>query len=441
MGKLIISNCEVMTFEGREPCFLPAQDILIEGNQITAIQPTSPLAQSDYQVINAAGMLAVPGMVNTHAHVPMVLFRNAGPDVNENDWFNKVIFPLEANLTPEDIYWGAMLGLAEMIEAGITCVADHYFEMHMVAQAVEKAGTRANLGWAVFGHQGYDQLEETIRFVERWQGKSDGRITTWLAPHSPYLCDPEFLSRCAREAARMGVGNHIHVAETSGQITLSLERYGKTPVQVLADAGILDQPAILAHCLYPTDEDLDLLVGKAVGIAQAPKTYLAMAMGLADLPKYLERGIAVGLATDGVVSSSTLDLFEQMRLTALTQKDRANDAEVMPVDTVLNLAFQGGARVLQQPRLGNLKAGNLADVVLLRQGRPATQPVINKAANLVYSLDARDVDTVVCDGKLVYKGGKHLTLDLDEIYREVNARLPHLLKKDLSRKIADYPGN
>jgi len=382
----------------------------------------------------------VPGMVNTHAHVPMVLFRNAGPDVNENDWFNKVIFPLEANLTPEDIYWGAMLGMAEMIEAGITCVADHYFEMDMVAQAVEKAGTRANLGWAVFGHQGHSQLDETIRFVDRWQGKANGRITTWLAPHSPYLCDPEFLARCAKEAARLGVGNHIHVAETSGQMTLSLDRYGKTPVQILADVGLLDQPAILAHCLYPTDEDLDLLVGKAVGIAQAPKTYMAMAMGLADLPEYLEKGIAVGLATDGVVSSCTLDLFEQMRLTALSQKDRAMDAEVMPVDTVLDLAFQGGARVLQQPRLGNLKAGNLADVVLLRQNRPAAQPVINKAANLVYSLDARDVDTVICDGEIIYHGGKHLTLDLDEIYREVNARLPHLLKKDLSRKIADYPG-
>jgi len=372
--------------------------------------------------------------------VPMVLFRNAGPDVNENDWFNKVIFPLEANLTPEDIYWGAMLGLAEMIEAGITCVADHYFEMDRVAQAVEKAGTRANLGWAVFGHQGYSQLEETIRFVERWQGKANGRITTWLAPHSPYLCDPDFLTRCAKEAARLGVGNHIHVAETSGQVTLSLARYGKTPVQILADVGLLDQPAILAHCLYPSNEDLDLLVGKAVGIAQAPKTYMAMAMGLADLPKYLHKGIAVGLATDGAVSSCTLDLFEQMRLTALSQKDRAKDAEVMPVDTVLDLAFQGGARVLQQPRLGNLKAGNLADVVLLRQDRPAVRPAINKAANLVYSMDARDVDTVICDGELVYQGGKHLTLDLGEIYREVNARLPHLLKKDLSRKIADYPG-
>jgi len=440
MENLLIRNVEVLTFEGQEPHFLPGQDVQIEGNQISSIHPTPSLPLADYKVIDASGMLAVPGMLNTHAHVPMVLFRNAGPDVNENDWFNKVIFPLEANLTPEDVYWGVMLGLAEMIAAGITCVADHYFEMDWVAQAVEKAGTRANLGWAVFGHQGYGQLEETIRFVERWQGKADGRITTWLAPHSPYLCDPDFLARCAREATRLGVGNHIHAAETAGQVTLSLERYGKTPIQVLADAGILEQPTILAHCLYPTDEDLDLLVGKEVGIAQAPKTYLAMAMGLADLPKYLERGIAVGLATDGVVSSCTLDLFEQMRLTALTQKNKAMDAEVLPVNTVLDLAFQGGARVLRQPRLGNLKAGNLADVVLLRQDRPAAQPVINKAANLVYSLDARDVDTVICDGKLIYQGGKHLTLDLDEIYHEVNSRLPRLLNKDLSRKIADYPG-
>lgn len=146
MSTIIIKNCEVLTFEGRDPRFVAGQDILIEGNQISSIQQTSDRTQTDGQVINAAGMLAVPGMINTHAHVPMVLFRNAGPDVNENDWFNKVIFPLEANLTPDDIYWGAMLGLAEMIEAGITCTADHYFEMDMVARAVEKAGTRANWG-------------------------------------------------------------------------------------------------------------------------------------------------------------------------------------------------------------------------------------------------------------------------------------------------------
>ena len=142
MAKLLIRNVEVLTFEGSEPKFLPGQDLLIEGNQISAIQPTSAQPLANYQLIDATGMLAVPGMLNTHAHVPMVLFRNAGPDVNENDWFNKVIFPLEANLTPDDIYWGAMLGLAEMISAGITCVADHYFEMDRVAQAVEQACTR-----------------------------------------------------------------------------------------------------------------------------------------------------------------------------------------------------------------------------------------------------------------------------------------------------------
>lgn len=439
MGKMLIRGCDVLTFEGNQTCFLSGQDILIEGNQITAIQATSLEVPAEIEVVEAAGMLAVPGMINTHAHVPMVLFRNAGPDLNANDWFNKIIFPLESNLTPEDIYWGAMLGQAEMIQNGITTVADHYFEMDQVAQAVEQTGMRANLAWAVFGHQGYEQLEATIAFVERWQGKADGRITTWLAPHSPYLCDPDFLARCAKEAERLGVGNHIHVSETAEQVTLSFERYGKSPVQLLADVGLLDQPAIFAHCLYPLEEDLELMAGKPVGVAQAPKTYLAMAMGLANLPKYLEKGIAVGLATDGAVSSSTLDLFEQMRLTALTQKQQAMDAEVMAVDAVLDLAFQGGARVLRQPRSGNLKVGNLADLVLLRQDRAGAQPVVNQAANLVYSLDARDVDTVICDGRMLYQGGKHLTLDLAEILRQVRSRLPRLMTKDLDKKIADYP--
>lgn len=439
MGKMLIRACDVLTFEGQTPRFLARQDILIEGNQISGVQPTTAEMLPDTEVIEAAGMLAVPGMINTHAHVPMVLFHNAGPDLNAEDWFNKVVFPLESNLTPEDIYWGAMLGLAEMIQSGITCVADHYFEMDWVAQAVETAGMRANLAWAVFGHQGYEQLERTIGFVERWQGKAEGRITSWLGPHSPYLCDPDFLRRCALEAQRLGVGNHIHVAETAEQVTLSFERYGKSPVQVLADAGLLDQPAILAHCLYPSEDDLELLAGRPVGIAQAPKTYLALAMGLADVPKYLEKGIAVGLATDGAVSSSTLDLFEQMRLTALTQKHRAKDATVMPLDTVLDVAFQGGARVLRQPKLGNLKAGMLADLVLLKQDRAAAQPVINQAANLVYSLGAQDVDTVICNGQVLYRDGKHLTLDLDEIVGEVRSRHPRLLTKDLAKRVADYP--
>ncbi|MDF1520105.1 MAG: amidohydrolase [Brevefilum sp.] len=437
--KTLIQNCTVLTFDGTKPKFLSNRDILIQGSTITAVEPTSSFENVNAVIIDAAGKLAVPGMINTHAHVPMVLFRNAGPDLNANDWFNKIIFPLEANLTPEDVYWGAMLGIAEMIESGITCAADHYFYMDSVARAVEQSGMRANLVWAVFGHEGYQKLEETLVFIERWQGKGDGRITTWIGPHSPYLCDPDFLSRCASEAKSLGIGSHIHVSETAEQVTLSFDRYGKSPVRVLQDSGILDYPCIMAHCLYPSDEDLEIIADHPSGIAQAPKTYLSLAMGLADLPKYLRYGIPVGLATDGAVSSSNLDLFEQMRLTGLTQKHHHRDAEMMDLDTLLDLAFQGGARVLHQPKLGNLKPGYLADLVLLKQDRASVHPVINHAANLVYNLGAGDVDTVICNGEVIYLNGEHQTLNKAEIYAEVDQRLERLLKIDLKRKVADYP--
>ena len=437
--KILIKNCTVLTFDETKPKFLSNRDILIQGHLISSIALTGSFENEDVNQIDADGMLAIPGMINTHAHVPMVLFRNAGPDLNANDWFNKIIFPLEANLTPEDVYWGAQLGIAEMIEAGITCVADHYFYMDSVAQAVEQSGMRANLVWAVFGHEGTQKLEETLAFVERWQGKADGRITTWLGPHSPYLCDPDFLARCASEAENLGVGTHIHVSETDEQVTLSFERYGKSPVRVLQDSGLLDHPCILAHCLYPSEEDLAIIADYPAGIAQAPKTYLSLAMGLADLPKYLGYGIPVGLATDGAVSSSNLDLFEQMRLTGLTQKHHSRDAEQMNLDTLLDLSFQGGARVLHQPKLGNLKPGYCADLVLLRQDRASAHPLINQAANLVYNLGAADVDTVICNGAVIYLNGEHKTLNKAEIITEVEQRLERLQKIDYKRKIAEYP--
>lgn len=438
-NKILLHGCDVLTFDGSIPAFLENQDILVEGNLISRVGPADPETDNSVQFLDARGMLSIPGMINTHAHVPMVLFRNAGPDLNADDWFNKVIFPLEANLTPEDVYWGAMLGIVEMIEAGITCVADHYFFMDHVAQAIDQSGLRANLVWAVFGHQGYRKLEETLDFVDRWQGKADGRITTWLGPHSPYLCDPQFLQRCAQEASRMEIGTHLHVSETREQVTLSYDRYGKSPVQVLLDAGILDQPCIFGHCLYPTPEDLGIIANHPVGVAQAPKTYLAMAMGLANLPEYTRLGIPVGLATDGATSSSNLDLFEQMRLTALTQKHLHRDATVMNLDGILDLAFQGGARVLRQPLLGNLREGCLADIVLLKKDRTASFPDLNPAATLVYNLGAADVDTVICNGRLLYQHGKHLTLDKQLIQKEVEKRLSRLMHKDLNKKVADYP--
>ncbi len=273
-----------------------------------------------------AGLLAMPGLINTHAHVPMGIFRGLAEDVDIETWFNEYIWPLEANLTAEDVYWGMQLGLAEMISAGVTAVADHYFHMDRAAAAVERAGTRAALGWAVFGSQGEAGIERTASFAEEFNGAADGRITTWLAPHAPYTCDDDFLAAVASEAERLGLGIHIHAAETKGQTEASLAAHGRTPIRILADTGILDRPTILAHCCGVTADDIELMAKAGCGVAHAPKTYLKLAMGAAPVLEMRAAGIPVGLASDGPVSNNTLDIFEALRLMAMVAKHEAGDS-------------------------------------------------------------------------------------------------------------------
>ena len=440
MHRLLIKNCDVLSFEWEEATFLLHHDIWVEDNRIKAILPSdNSQIGSNLELIDGTGMLAIPGMINTHAHVPMVLFRGAAEDVPLTEWFNDYIFPMESNLTPEDVYWGALLGITEMIEAGITYVADHYFFMDEVAKAINKGGIRANLAWAVFEHQGLVQLNKTSEFISRWQGKADNRIKTWLGPHSPYLCGPDFLHKCAQIAADLGVGIHLHAAETQDQVDASLAQYKKTPIRILLESGILERPTILAHCLYPTEEDIEIISHHPAGIGQAPKTYLRAGMGMGDVKKYLDHRIPVGLATDGAASSSTLDLFEQMRLMALTQKNLQGDARVAPLNETLRIAFKGGAEVCHEPKLGELMPGNLADIVLIRQDRAAGIPRLNLAANLVYSLGAADVDTVICNGQVLMHKRQHLLLDKEEITREVEQRLERLVQRVPGKKIALYP--
>ena len=197
------------------------------------------------------GQLLIPGLINTHAHVPMVLFRGLAEDVSVESWFNEYIWPLENNLTEEDVYWGTMLALVEMIEGGVTTVADHYFHMDRVAQAVEQVGTRALLGSAVFGSLGMEGLAASAEFAQRWNNQADGRITTIIAPHAPYTCDDDFLRASADTAAQLNMGIHIHAAERTSQTESSVQQRGITPIQVLAETGILDRPTIIApRCRY-----------------------------------------------------------------------------------------------------------------------------------------------------------------------------------------------
>lgn len=442
MHDLLIHNCHVLRLDQDQANILHNQDITITSQRIFSISPSLPsnLDQAK-KTIHADGQLAIPGLINCHAHVPMVLFRGLAEDMSVDRWFNEIIWPVESNLTEEDVYWGMLLGLVEMIEAGVTTVADHYFFMDHAAKAVSEAGTRAALGWAIFGSQGEDALRNSARFVEQWQGGADGRITTWMAPHAPYTCDDEYLRATVKEARRLGAGIHIHASEDKQQVDSSMEKWGITPIQVLENTGILEGQTLIAHGTGILAQDVELLRKYAghVGVAHCPKTYMKLGIGLTPIRSLQNVGVSIGLGTDGAASNNTMDIWESLRLMALTQKQQAGNPETMTIDEALAIAFHGSAATVGLAgSIGELKPGYLADIVLLDLNGAHQQPLHNIPANLVYSTRASDVQTVIVNGNVIMQDCRLLTLDKTEIIRQVNKTMARLAQRIPGRKIQDY---
>ena len=438
---LFIRNARVLqTTPAGEARVLDGQDVAIRGNAIASVQPTgAPPPPDAGEILDANGQLLMPGLINTHSHVPMVIFRGLAEDVSLEKWFNEYMWPLESNLQEEDVYWGMLLGLVEMIEAGVTCVADHYFFMDRAAEAVQQARTRAALGWATFGSQGIAALDRTAEFCRRWQGAADGRITTWMAPHAPYTCDDDFLRAARDRAADLGVGIHVHVAETRGQTEAHVRKRGLTPIRLLDELGILKLPTILAHAVGATDDDIRLLADRPAGVAHCPKTYLKLAMGIAPVHAMRRAGVAVGLGTDGAVSNNTLDVWESMRLMALTQKEATGAPENLTLGETLAIATRGSARVVGLgDRLGAVAPGQLADLILVDLDGTHHQPLHSVSASLVYAARAADVRTVIVDGRVIMRDRKLLTLDKAEIIRQVNRSLERLARRTPESRIQVY---
>lgn len=442
MSNILIRNCSVLNITIDARAFiLNEHDILIGGSRIEAVQPTGMADPSHFtQVIDAKGMLAMPGLINNHAHVPMVIFRGLAEDVTIDKWFNDYMWPLESNLQAEDVYWGMQLGLAEMIRAGVTSVADHYFFMDESAKAVERAGTRALLGWCIFNSNGYEMVERTAEFVKQWQGAANGRIRTLMAPHSTYTCDDDYIKACVKKAKELGVGIHTHASENLQQAESSLEKRGITPIKVLEDTGVLDVPTIIAHGCGILPQDMPILEKHGTaGIAHAPKTYLKLAMAAAPVLMFRKHGVPVGLATDGAVSNNTMDLWESLRLLALIQKQEARTPEVMTIPEALYVATRESAKVFGQPDdLGVIEPGALADVILLDLSGIHHQPLHSTTASLVYNVMASDVQTVICNGEVLMRDRKLLTLDEEEIISHVKANSDRLTQRLPSNRIQVY---
>jgi len=423
---ILIRNAIIVTMIGEEE---PARgDIFIEGSRLASVGGTVE-ADADL-IVDADGMAAMPGWINAHQHSPMSLLKGFCNDLKLMDWLDKKMLPAEGRMTPEDVYWGAKLSMAEMIRSGTTTFADMYIHMNEIAEAVREVGMRASLtrGLVFLKDDGGRRMAEAVDLVERWHGRADGRITTMIGPHAPYTCPPERFRDAIALAERTGLPIHTHLAETKEEVARIRERYGKTPTEYLHDLGLFDRcRALLAHGVHLTSGDIGLLAGMRGGIAHNPASNAMLGCGIAPVAELRRRGVVVGLGTDGAGSAGTLDMFESVRAAAWLQKLDAGDPTALSARAALAMATRESAKLLGLEReTGTLEPGKRADVMLVDLRKPHLQPVHNVESALAYAATGGDVDTVIVHGRMLMRNRRLLTIDEDELLREAATRAARL---------------
>lgn len=426
--KTLIKNVMIVTMKENEFPF--EGDILIEGDRITNIQPD--LANDADEVIQGHGMVAMPGLINTHQHSPMSLLRGFSDDLKLMDWLEKKMLPAEAKMTPEDIYWGAKLAMAEMIKSGTTAFADMYIHMNEIAAAVEEVGMRASLtrGLVFNEDDGGKRWMEALDLIDRWSGKADGRITTMLGPHAPYTCPPEPLREIINYAETKNISIHIHLAETKEEVLTIKGRYNQTPAEYLYHLGLFQQAhVLLAHSVHLTRRDIGLLKGMRGGIAHNPISNLKLGCGIAPLTDMIQQGITVGLGTDGAGSATTLDMFEEIKAATWLQKLDYGDPTKLPAKQVLCMATFEGAKLLKVDKdVGTLEVGKKADIILVDMNKPHLQPLHSIESLLAYSANGADIDTTIVNGKVLMKHRELLTIDEEKLLQQVSIRAKRIVE-------------
>ncbi|MFB8757207.1 amidohydrolase [Streptomyces nigra] len=441
---LVITRCTVLTHDEREEIgFAEDASVIVRDGVVEAVVSGAEASGVPARErIDAQGQIALPGLINCHTHAPMAALRGVAEDLPTDAWFNDVVWPVESNLTARDVELGARLACAEMIRAGVTCFADHYFSMDAVAAVVEECGIRAHLGEAFFSSQGPRGRERSLEFALAHRGGAGGRITTALAPHAPYTVDDADLAATADLAREHRLPVHLHAAENRDQTTTSLARHGVTPVEVLRRTGLLDTDLLIAHGTGILDEDLPALrdaFGR-VAVATAPRGYLKFGWPTTTPVRALrEIGVPVGLATDGAASNNSLDVWESMALTALVQKSTTGDPRWLTARQALHHATLQSARAVGLgDTVGSIAPGRRADLVLVDVSGPHTQPVHDLAATLVHSARSCDVRTTIVDGRVLMRDRELLTIDVPSVVRELGERLPALLDRGHGRRIQEY---
>ncbi|MFQ5758377.1 MAG: amidohydrolase [Candidatus Bathyarchaeia archaeon] len=429
---ILIKNCMILSMDGRG--VIENGLIATKNNTITYAGPKTRAPKIEAEkTIDATGMLATPGLINCHTHLAMTLFRGIAEDQPLQTWLTKTIWPLESKLTPQNIYYGSLLGCLEMIKSGTTCFTDMYFHEEKVAEAVQKAGLRAVLAPGLLETLSEDLAEETlkqtIRLARRYH-KPNSTIKIQLGPHAVYTCSLDFLKKVREKANRHKIGVHIHLAESKDMANRIEKEHDQTEAQLLESIGFLGPDVLAAHCIHLNQEDMQTLAKHDVKIVYNPVANMKLAQGTARVPDLQRLGITVSLGTDGPASNNTLDMLQNMKIAALLQKAHYRDPTVLPAKTVLEMATRNAAKALGLERtIGSLEPGKKADIALIDLKKPHLTPLHNPYANIIYSANGSDVQTLIVDGRVVMENREVKTLNEEEIMEKARETALNLLKR------------
>ena len=422
---ILFSKVIAVTMADRLPVVYGAYVGVTEG-KISYISQSPPEEPAD-RVIDGRGMVLMPGLINCHAHIPMTPLRGYGDDHNLTEWLNDYIFPKEDLWDDRAIRAATLLGLAEMLRFGTTSVSDMYYFSDTVCQCVDEVGIKGNISRSVtvfeddYCFDKHAPSQEMVALKEKWHGHDNGRILVEASIHAEYTSFDKVWQGLAEYAINEGIGMQVHVSETQNEHESCLDKYGLTPAQILDVSHVWDTRAVAAHCVYLTDEDMELFARRGVSPVHCPNSNLKLASGIAPVRKMLDKGLNVTLGTDGVSSSNNADLFEAIKLAALLSNGSTLDPTSLTAYQALKLATVNGAKAQgRENECGMIAPGLDADLIMLDFTQPHLIPCHNPISNLVYAASGHDVCLTMVRGRILYENGVYPTIDMESVLREFN---------------------
>lgn len=395
--------------------------LLVTGDKIQGISShADEEGGTGYDIEHFHNSFIMPGLINTHTHLPMGLFRGMADDLALMDWLQNHIWPAESKWLSEDFVLAAtQLAAAEMIKSGTTACCDMYFLSDTIASAVHQAGLKALIGVGVldfatkFGKNADEYLDNAAQFYLKYE--NDSLIQLALCPHAPYTVGPENFRKCVDFCKKHDVLLHTHIAEAPHENAQSIEKYGMTHAELMNDVGALDIRNNFAHCVHLTDKDIELMGKKSANVSHCIQSNMKLASGFAPVKKMIDAGINLSIGTDGAASNNDLDMIQEMSSVALVHKALNMDATLLSAETVIKMATINGAKALGLKKTGELKRGNMADFIVVSFDEPHMTPVFNPLSHMVYSANSSDVTATYVNGKCLMKDRQLQTLDEKKI--------------------------